>query len=141
MHSIYDNVAVTESIVPQSDTGGGDVNGTIVDTMGFGSAVLSFQAGQVSGTPDSISIAVKLQEGDQADGSDMADARDHAGNVIGGTTADHSVILARIEGLGLNRKRYLRVVETTTFSGGSSPAVAVHASILLGRAFTEPVQS
>jgi hypothetical protein len=39
---------------------------------------------------------------------------------------------ARIEGLGLNRKRYLRAVVTPTFTGGSSPASAVVAEIVLG---------
>ena len=39
---------------------------------------------------------------------------------------------ARIEGLGLNRKRYLRAVVTPTFTGGSSPAAAVIAEIVAG---------
>jgi hypothetical protein len=39
---------------------------------------------------------------------------------------------ARIEGLNLNRKRYLRAVVTPTFTGGSSPAAPVIAEIVQG---------
>jgi hypothetical protein len=39
---------------------------------------------------------------------------------------------ARIEGLNLNRKRYLRVVVTPTFTAGSSPAAPVIAEIVQG---------
>ena len=141
MHSIYDEVAVFPSIVPKGDSGGSPVNGAVVDTIGYGTAMLSFEAGANSGSPDAISIAVKLQEGDLADGSDMADAKDNTGTVIGGTSNGSGVLLARIEGLGLNRKRYLRVVETTTFTGGTGPSVAVHANILLGRGMEKPANA
>lgn len=40
--------------------------------------------------------------------------------------------IARIEGLGLNRKRFLRAVVTPTFTAGSSPASAVVAEIVQG---------
>jgi hypothetical protein len=39
---------------------------------------------------------------------------------------------ARIEGLGLNRKRYLRAVVTPTYTGGTTPACAVIAEIVQG---------
>ena len=142
MHSLYDNVAVSKSLAPQSDTGGSAVDGAVVDTLGYNSAMLSFESGAISGSPSATSIAVKLQEGNASDGSDMADAHDNTGTVIGGTvTAAGTELLARIEGLGTNRKRYLRVVETTTFTGGSSPSVHVHANILLGNADSLPANT
>jgi hypothetical protein len=39
--------------------------------------------------------------------------------------------LARIEGLNLNRKRFLRAVVTPAFTGGSSPAILGYAQILM----------
>lgn len=141
MHSLYDNVAVTKSISPESDLGGSPVDGASVDTLGYETAMLVFESGAISGSPSATSIAVKLQE--SADGSTgWADANDNTGTPIGGTvTAANSVLLARIEGLGTNRKRYLRVVETTTFTGGTSPAVLVHGNILLGRGLEKPANS
>lgn len=142
MRTIYDNVGVAKSIVPQSDSGGSPVNGSVVDTLGYNSAMLVLGTGAISGSPTTTSIAVKLQEGSLADGSDMADAKDNTGTNIGGTiTAAGSILLARIEGLSTNRKRYLRIVETTTFSGGSTPAVLVHANILLGRGSAKPANT
>ena len=141
MHSIYDNVAVSKSIAPQSDSGGSAVDGAVVDTLGYETAMIVFEAGAISGTPDATSIAVKLQEGDAADGSDMADAKDNTETVIGGTITAPGVLLARVEGLGLNRKRYLRVVETTTFTNGTTPAVSVHGNILLGRGLQKPANA
>jgi hypothetical protein len=142
MHSIYDNVAVQKSLAPQGDTGGSPVNGGVVDTLGFNTGMLAFESGAISGSPSAISIAVKLQESDASDGSGMADALDNTGTVIGGTvTAANTELLARVEGLGANRKRYLRVVETTTFTGGTTPAVHIHANILLGRPGELPVNT
>ena len=139
MRSIYDNVTVSKSIAPQSDAGGSAVNGGVIDTLGYNTAMLVFESGAISGSPSATSIAVKLQEGALADGSDMADAKDNTATNIGGTvTAANTVLLARIEGLGTNRKRYLRVVETTTFTSGTSPAVLVHGNILLGRGSPKP---
>jgi len=40
--------------------------------------------------------------------------------------------VARIEGLGLNRKRYLRAAVTPTYTGGTAPACAVVAEIVQG---------
>lgn len=141
MRSIYDNVAVAKSIAPQSDSGGSAVNGGAVDTLGYNTAMVVFESGAISGSPTGTSIAVKIQE--SADGStNWQDAEDNTGAVIGGTvTAASTALLARIEGLGLNRKRYLRVVETTTFTGGTTPAVLVHGNILLGRGFEKPANS
>jgi hypothetical protein len=137
MHSIYDDVAVSKSIAPQSDSGGSPVDGSAVDTIGYETAMIVFEAGAISGAPSATSIAVKLQE--SADGStNWGDALDNTGVAIGGTLTAAGVLLARIEGLGLNRKRYLRAVETTTFTGGTSPAVPVHANILLGRGLEKP---
>lgn len=140
MHSIYDDVAVSKSIAPQSDSGGSAVDGASVDTMGYETAMIVFEAGAISGAPSATSIAVTLQE--SADGStNWGNALDNTGTVIGGTITAAGILLARIEGLGLNRKRFLRAVETTTFTGGTSPAVLVHANILLGRGLEMPANA
>lgn len=141
MHSLYDNVAVDPSLAPQSDAGGSPVDGASVDTLGYNTAMLVLESGAISGSPSATAIAVKLQE--SADGSTgWADANDETGAPIGGTVTEaNKVLLARIEGLGTNRKRYLRVVETTTFTGGTSPTVLVHGNILLGRGLEKPANS
>lgn len=139
MRSVYDNIKLAQSLAPQSVTGSSAVNGTSVDTKGFNSAVLSAYAGQTSSNPTVANMAYKLQE--SSDNSTWTDALDNTGTVIGGTAGVVSAaqaILARIEGLGLNRKRYLRIVVTPSFTGGTTPAVILDGQIVLGRAYTLP---
>ncbi len=140
MHSIYDNVEVQKSLAPQSDDGGSEVDGAGVDTLGYNTAMLVFETGAASGTPDAIAIDVRLQESD--DNTNWADAKDNTDTVIGAqVTEENHVLLARVEGLGLNRKRYLRVVETTTFTGGTTPKILVHGNIMLGRGEQKPANT
>jgi hypothetical protein len=135
--NVYDNVQVLGgcSIDPVANsTTGVAVNGNKVDTLGGDNAALYARAAAASGTPTTFTVAYKVQE--SADGSTAwSDALDNTGVVIGFTVNCKTVAaenLARIEGLGLNRKRYLRAVATPTFTGGSSPATVLVAEIIIG---------
>jgi hypothetical protein len=134
--SAYDDVHNVTSIVPQSVSGSSAVDGVSVDTSGYDNAKLHVYAVLASGTPSAASLVVTLQE--SADGStNWSNALDNTGTVIGFTLNTHSadgVNAARIEGLNLNRKRYLRAVITPTFTGGSSPASVSYAEIIFGGA-------
>jgi Flp pilus assembly protein TadG len=135
MHiNAYDNIRNTTSVKPQSVSGSSAVNGVSVDTLGYDNAKLHAFGVAASGSPSGASLAVKLQE--SADGStNWADALDNTGVGIGftlTTTAADAVNAARIEGLNLNRKRYLRAVVTPTFTGGTSPASQFYAEIVFG---------
>ncbi len=139
MRSLYDNLGIGESLDPQSISGSTAVNGTSVDTKGNNTAVIRARGAAASGAPSAATLAVKLQE--SSDNSTFTDALDNTGTVIGFTLTVTSAVasgLARIEGLGLNRKRYLRAVITPTFTGGTTPASVAFAEILLGRAFQRP---
>ena len=143
MKSIYDAVGIGTSLVPQAITGSSAVDGAnAVDTKGYNTALVHVYAAQVTSAGSAASLAVTLQE--SADGStNWANALDNTGTVIGFTLNVQSADAynsARIEGLGLNRKRYLRVVITPTYVGGSPSSIA-YGAILLGRAFTNPVRT
>ena len=133
--SAYDDIHQVSSIVPQSVSGSSAVDGVSVDTLGYENAKLHVYAAEASGSPSAAVVAVTLQE--SADGTDgWANALDNTGAVIGftisGLAAAGSAMAARIEGLNLNRKRYLRVVATPTFTGGTSPATIVYGEIVFG---------
>jgi len=143
MRSIYDNVSLAQSLIPQSVTGASAVNGTAVDTKGFNTAMLSAYAGLTSSNPSVANMVYKLQESDTSGGT-YTDALDNTGTVIGGTIAVNAAagsLVRRIEGLGLNRKRFLRVVITPAFTGGTSPAVLLDGQIVLGRAYQLPTNT
>jgi hypothetical protein len=140
----YDDVHQASSIIPQSVSGASAVDGVSVDTSGYDNAKLHVYAAEATGTPSAASLAVTLQE--SPNGTDTwTNALDNTGAVIGftlsGLQAAGAVSAARIEGLNLNRKRYLRVVVTPTFTGGSSPATLVFGEIVFGNAQQLPVTS
>lgn len=101
--------------------------GAVIDRAGFLSGKLAVQVGEPTGTPDSFSVAAKLQHGDAADGSDMDDLD---GAAIEAITEDGGI--AEVD-VNLNgAKRYVRAVVTPSFTGGTAPAIPVAAQVLLG---------
>ncbi len=144
MDTVYDNIAVIggTSVAPQSISGSTAVDGSDVNTEGYASAELYAYGAAASGSPTAATLAVKLQE--SSDNSTWTDALDNTGTVIGFTltvTSAKAENAARIEGLNLNRKTYLRAVVTPSFTGGTSPASVAFAQILLGAAAQKPVDS
>jgi hypothetical protein len=139
----YDDVRVVTTVKPQSLTGSTPVNGASVDTQGYDNAKLHVYAVTTTSNPSVATATVKLQE--SADGStNWTDALDNTGTVIGFSLDVHAADgfgAARIEGLNLNRKRYLRVVATPAFTGGTSPAIVTNAEIVFGNPTQLPVTS
>jgi hypothetical protein len=91
--------------------------------------------------PSVATCAWKLQE--SSDNSSFADAQDNTGTVIGATLNVKTVAAdsyARVEGINLyngasaapfgGRKRYLRIVLTPAFTGGTSPAISAMAQFI-----------
>jgi hypothetical protein len=128
MRSVYDAIKALVSIRPQAVTS--TTNGIAVDTQGYNSAAVVLEVGAVSGT--SPTLDVKIQESD--DGSAWSDV---SGAVFTQVTAANNSQVLRLEGL-TSRKKYLRAVATP---GGTSPNFQTTVVFLLGRAYSEPVNS
>lgn len=140
----YDDTKIIggTSLAPQSFTGSSAVDGSTVDTLGGDNAVIYAYGASASGSPSAAALAVTLQE--SADNSNWSNANDNTGTQIGFTLNCHGAAAenaARIEGLGLNRKRYLRAVITPAFTGGSSPAILGFAQIIIGNNGQLPVDA
>jgi hypothetical protein len=120
---------------PELDDAAAAAVGTVIDRLGFGSATIATVFGATAGSPDSVDYVLKLQEGDLANGSDMADVVGETVNSpqdpAAGSVVEHNVRLAA-------RKRYIRWVATGTIPGGSSPTIGISAVITLGEAKTLP---
>jgi hypothetical protein len=146
-NNVYDDVKILSgaSVDPGTSlsSSGSATDGNSVDTQGADNAALYVRSAAASGSPSAFSIACKVQE--SADGStNWTDALDNTGAAIGFTLDVHAAAaenLARIEGLNLNRKRYLRAVVTPTITGGSSPAAEVVALIIRGNVSPLPADS
>lgn len=127
MRSVYDAIKALVTIRPQAATA--SVNGSGVDTLGYNSAAFILEVGAVSGTTPTLDV--KIQESD-----DNATFTDVAGATFTQVTASNNSQILRVEGLGTDRKRYLRAVATI---GGGTPSVTFAVVALLGRAFQNPV--
>jgi hypothetical protein len=148
----YDNVLVQPSTVSsvaiQSLTGSSAVNGDSLDTaQSFiaESILIHVRAEIASGSPSAATVAWALQESNDNGVSDaFAAATDNTGTAIGATLNVHTVAqdsYARVEGINLRqnsnsaapyggRKRYLRIVLTPAFTGGTSPAISAVAEFI-----------
>jgi hypothetical protein len=143
----YDDVmvqpVVASSVAVQSLTGSSAVNQDGLDTgtvFDADSIMVHIRAEIASGSPTTSTVAWKLQESNDNGSTDSyADATDNTGTVIGATLNVKTVAVdsyARVEGIMLRNnslsaapygghKRWLRIVYTPAFSGGTSPAILV----------------
>lgn len=100
---LVNNVLVENTIVPDAH-GTGTVTGDEIDLQGFNSAMVIVNAG-TNGTGGTVDV--KIQHGDEADGSDMADVTDGAFTQI--TEANDN---ATYQMGYFGTKRYIRAVAT-----------------------------
>jgi hypothetical protein len=113
------------------DATAGAIPGPGIDRSGFDSCVLHVAVGTASGTPDSFSVAGKLQESD-----DNSAFSDIAGASIAAIATDASEAHVNVNLAGC--KQYVRAVVTPAFVNGTSPKIEVAATIVLGGAHTLP---
>ena len=134
----YDDVLVASSTVSsvaiQSLTGSSAVNGDSIDTavtFDADSIMVHIRTEIESGSPSAATVAWALQE--SSDNSTFTAALDNTGTAIGSTITTKTVaqdVYARVEGLMVNRKRYLRIVLTPAYTSGTSPATLAFAEYI-----------
>lgn len=129
------HVSVTAtSVAIQTLTGSSAVNQDSVDTgqtFDVDSIMVHVRTEISGGSPTTATTAWALQE--SSDNSTFTAANDNTGTAIGGTINTKTVaadVYARVEGVMVNRKRYLRLVLTPAFSGGTSPSTLVYAEFI-----------
>ena len=142
MRSLYDQIVEGAAVNQYVDSTDKTSTSAVVDTMGYATAVLRAVAGKNS-TADAPTTAVTLLECATATGQFTA-ALANDGNAIGFNLTGHSSAgsqqsgMVRVEGLGLNRKRYLKVQIETTVASGNLVAAG---SLILGRSHKLPPTS
>lgn len=104
----------------------GDIEGDAIDRLQIESCVIAHACGEATGTPDSYTVDTKLQHSDTDVAEDFVDADLAADQLVGDSTSAYlDVNLGPL-------KRYIRLVSTVAFTGGTSPAVPVVAVVILG---------
>ncbi len=136
-------IKVVKAVVPASRaagaTNGSGIDRAIAGGATYDSAVLYTETGLATGTPDSLTVVAKVQ--DSADNG-VADAfADFKPDGV--TVASQTVSAVSSDGqLSINlrgAKRYVRVVETNAFVGGTTPAVVSGSKLVLGTSTINPI--
>lgn len=118
-------------ILPQTALAG-TFTGPSVDRQDFDSAVIHGMTGAATGTPTTQSVIYKLQ--DSADDSSFEDVAnvDLAAMIADNDNGELDVNLSGL-------RRYVRLAAVVAFTGGSSPAIPIAATLTLGGARSRPV--
>jgi hypothetical protein len=113
------------------------VNGVGVDRLNYLSAALEFISGVCPSVPTGVVVAIKVQDSD-SQGSGFADFITTIPSF--GTAADLSAAsVGKYWDLDLTgARRYIRVVATITFTGGTNPSMVWSSAFILGDKNAEP---
>lgn len=131
---MYDNTKASIGVAPQAASGTTAIEGAAVDTLVHKTLKAVCQVGATSGTPTSFTITFKVQQ--SADGSTGWVDVTGASKVISavGTLAE----IRATDYAGVDTLRYLRLVATPAFVGGSSPTAMVSGVFDAGNAIIDP---
>lgn len=126
--------STVSSVAINSVSGSSAVNGDSIDTgkvFDADSIMIHVRTEIASGSPSAATVAWALQE--SSDNSTWTAANDNTGTAIGVTLTTKTVAndsYARVEGIMVNRKRYLRIVLTPAYTSGTSPATLCYAEFI-----------
>ncbi len=134
MHSIIDNTLAAIGLVPQAASGTTEMDGPAFDTLKHKTVKAVVFTGASSGTPDSFAVVFKGQE--SADGSTGWTDITGATKTITAVNTKEEFTLTNYA--GVDNKRYLRVIATPAFVGGTSPKVQVAACLEAGNSLRDP---
>lgn len=133
INRLIENAKIVPALNPAAPYSAGTTNGIVVLRLNYNSLIVGLAVGAATGTPTSFSVTVKIQTGNESNGSDMADLIDPetgeaytTGALIANNTNVYKPLL--IDGA----KKYIRVVQTVTFVGGTAPTIPSACAFTLG---------
>ncbi len=136
--TVGEQIQNTSGLNPIASTGATE-NGPVIDRELFNTMVGLVQGGAVTGSPSSLTVNAKVQEGDESDGSDMADASVGAFGGVAITEQTAGAFNIELEVDMRKMKQFVRWVVTTAFVGGSSPTIPVGVCATLGAHERHPI--
>ena len=143
MFNTYDNIFQGTSVASSTLTGSTPVTGAAVDTELLDNGMIHVRAEQTTSNPSVATATVTVTECATSGGTYTA-ANDNTGNPISLALDVHAAAadgFIRLEGLGLNRKRFIKIVVTPAFTGGTSPAIVVYGEILASPRSARPIRT
>lgn len=136
MDTIGGEVKTLVAFTPRAMSGEVAESGSVIDRKGYTSAVFTIISGNYTSTPSSIDVACKVQ--------DCATETGTFEDVSGATArVSGEVATTRIRDEEINVDlrpcaRYIKLVVTPDFTGGSSPTFYFGATVTLGEPSVKP---
>lgn len=130
--NIGELISARQNLPAQSFSGAGSVNGGNIDRQTLNepqSCVLHLMAGAVSGAPTSFTLSAQLQSAPD-NGAGAPGTYANYGAAATNITAASTEVSQNIDLSGANR--WIRVVVTPAFVGGTSPTVLAAAEVIFG---------
>lgn len=133
MEDLASSVKTITGLQAQLFSGETAVYGPKIDRLGYDAAVFSLQTGTPSGSPSVVGVTAKLQTmSGETDWVDISGAS----TIISGESIPHQ---HEINQDLKSQSRYIRMVATPHFTGGSSPKIEAAATCVLGEPRIMPV--
>lgn len=130
MRNIAGEIKATEAIRAITTTPAELNSPAYIDRLGYDSALLVINVGAATGSPSSFSVTTNVEDEDVSSAGTLADK----GIIISQTAAGITSYAIDLRGY----RRYVNIESTVAASGGSSPAVPVSATLILGGAVVNP---
>ena len=144
MSDIGSEVKTLVAFTPRSISGETAMSGTVIDRVGYESAVFTCVSGNYTSTPSAINVECKVQHCATAAGAfaDVTDLTDPLVPVIH-THISGEVTTTREATAEINMDlrpcaRYVKLVVAADFTGGSSPNLFFGATVTLGEPKIKP---
>ncbi len=112
--------------LPSTLSDGTLITGAVIDRLGYQSGLLVFSFEAASGTPSAATASLLIEHGDAANLSDAATFAtfETAKNISAAGIAQYNIDFTKA-------KRYVRIKEDTTYTGGTTPANQLAANLIL----------
>lgn len=131
-------VKTTVAFTPRAMSGEVAMSGVVIDRKGYESAVFTLTAGNYTSTPTAINVECKVQHATAESGSftDVTDLTDSTTPVIHThVSGEVTSVREQTQELAIDLKpcsRYVKLVVTPDFTGGSDPTLFFGATVTLG---------
>lgn len=138
--NFLEKTQAVKQILPVITVGNGTVKGVGYDRTGYLSAAVVYSAGICPSVPTGFTVVLKVQDStEDVDGS----YADFATIATFGTASDLSAasVVKHFDVNLRGAKQWVRITETLTFTGGSSPSQLGCVNLILGDKNVEPVGS
>jgi len=146
MDTVGGEIKTLVAFTPRALSGEVAHSGDIIDRLGYLSAVFALVAGKYTSTPTAIDVAIAVHECATLDGSFAAvtDPTD-AANTTYGTVRISGEVATAVKDADAeinidlrSHARYVKLVVTPDFTGGSSPTLFFGATVALGESQVKP---